>query len=347
MTMKDDFIDEARKCPQCGIVTYCERCPICGTKLPRTAKKILRFRNKTAGEDEDVLQQTNRITGTSQTKAQKPSHPYEEDQDTNPKESFEAGNGRTRSSLHKNAYLREKRRNKNILILVVFFMLLAVMIVAITIASRVDITPTSIEINTGIEQQESQYPLYERNAMNGNDGRIQVDEYYYDAEAQAGYVNITNYGERICKGNFVLYHQDEKIGYFDNLFILPYENFELTIYTDIPAEEYEIQQYEFYDIASPAPNFDFYTYNDYGVVEVEALENIDDEQLTMLLHYLSEALSYGDEELSEVCVYLPNSYIYEAYVDSDGNIFVYYEDSDYEIIRTFEVQLQTSKGISL
>lgn len=48
----DEFFDEARRCMQCHVVTYCDRCPLCGSILPRSKS---RPRKQVAGEE--VVQQ--------------------------------------------------------------------------------------------------------------------------------------------------------------------------------------------------------------------------------------------------------------------------------------------------
>ncbi len=44
----DEFFDEARRCKQCHVVTYCDRCPLCGSILPRSKS---RRRSQVAGEE--------------------------------------------------------------------------------------------------------------------------------------------------------------------------------------------------------------------------------------------------------------------------------------------------------
>lgn len=353
MRMDEEFIDEARKCPQCGVVTYCERCPICGKKLARTARGVLRFRNKTAGDDEDVMQQTNRIIGNQHIKERpmkKNPHPYEEADHVEPEVNFHQDEGTRRNGLYKEDYLREKKGNK-IILLVAFVVLITSMagLMLSAMGQGEEEKPAPSE-TTQPWEEGTQYTLEQRSIMSGNQGDIQVDSYHFDEYTETGYVSITNYGERAFHGNFVLFENDKMVSSFDDLYILPYESFELSMYTDKPAEEYEMQNYQFYEITSKHPDFSFYTYNDFGNVEVESYDEIDDEQLEVLLNYLQEAMSYGDDDFSSLTLYLPSGNLYEAYIYSDGEATVYYENDDYEVIRSYDLKLQnstTSKGISL
>lgn len=322
--MDDEMFDEARQCPSCGVVTYCDNCPICGKKLTRTKPAILKLRRskETAGEEENMNQpvgnkdfndhMANRATNTERKESL-----FEKADHIDPKDILHHKKGRQRSSSS------PQDKNKTISIVLAIIVIIAVLCIVFGQSLYSDASSTS---NWGRVDEDFTGMIEQRTNIKGNQDEIEMSEYSYRSNQGESILSISNHGERSFQTDVYLYAGDEEIGRYISVYMLPHESFDLSIYSDGTADSYEFVNYEFYENDSTKPEFDYVTYNDYGSVDVEVEKSLSKEDLEILIIYLYQASIHSKYDVvSSLSINTPNKTSYDVYVDEELGTAEIYE----------------------
>lgn len=359
--MEDEIFDEPRRCPKCNVVTYCDSCPICGKVLPRSSKSAwkLTHRNHVAGEGEEILQPDDyeHHRGHIQQreikrKISKSSYFQKVDSFTDTfqqkEESFkgmkEEGNPNNyRYGPRKQTYNQKNPKSAAIWIVGIIAMMIGAVVIF-----------TNVEWNENTPDQTYVRLPSQIGSIQDNRGDIELYEYEYSYLNEESTVSICNVGNRAFNGELILYDKDgSEIGSYPDLYVLPYEDFEISLYTTEEASEYEFIDTIFYDIITPEPDFYFTTFNDYGSVDVNVDDIISEDQMIQLVKYLYEATSYSEYDIMAACnIYMYDDSSYIIYLDNASSKVeaeVYYYDEYGDIISTFtfDVLGSSTQGVSL
>lgn len=341
--MENEFYDEARKCPQCNIVTYCDRCPICGKLLPRSSAsaKFAKFSGHVAGEEGELLQ--------TREKGSIREH-IEVDATTQSKNLFEyAEHSEPKIKLHgahtkpTHPYFQEGEPNRNgskksVIAMVIAFSLIACVLVGVLFILRYNDTQTSTETNYS--------EIYMKEPMFLGNNEISGDYYRYDPYDDESIIEIENTGDRSLYGTLEFYNKDQLIGSVSDVLIMPNEICDLSAYTSKEATSYRFVDYEFYEISSTKPDYDFEVSNVYGSVALYTETEIGRKDLEILLPYLIEASSYDLYfELLDLEIYVNNKNTLSIYMYNDGKSAEVYELSDNgKIVDQYEITIGDSKS---
>jgi len=129
-----DYFDEPRRCSQCKVVTYCDRCPICGKLLPRTshfAWKREYFRH-VAGEEQIIQPKDHEvhrghIKEREMVRPKIQVHPYKKEQEvSNKATAFHTAHMLKTKQTYRKA---SQATNKNTRKILIIFMIVIVYIV--------------------------------------------------------------------------------------------------------------------------------------------------------------------------------------------------------------------------
>lgn len=340
--MEDEIFDEPRRCPKCDIVTYCDTCPICGRKLPRTPYAIwkMKNRNKVAGEQEELAQPGNyRIHQGHIQQRELSSNHTKLDRD----KEMEFGGQHARyahtvkQSRTSDRYPPKQGQQKAIKdgkemakkISFTFAVAILILVVLITM---------------GLSQyHEESYDMQvtQIGEIEDNYGDISVYNLNYRQSSHENILSIFNSGNRSFSADLYLYDQDHnEIGVYTDLYILPYEDFELTIYGDGAAKSYEFINTEFYDILTPEPSYSFSTFSNYGDIEIVTEKKIDENELADLIKYVYDASSFSEYDTMYFCtVEMPSGASYSVYID-ETSANVYYHDEKGNLSDPFSFTLE-------
>lgn len=298
--MENEYFDEARKCPNCNVVTYCDACPVCGRRLPRSSTiRWTRFwGGHVAGEDEDVGVLQSGHSG--KVREHIDVHEKKETRHTNHEKSYEPKVKFNRKSAEPtHPYFKDKAANRKtnntankvaITVAVIFIISIIGVVMFTAFANATKYTKdTKVEI-----KEEMTEEMIERAAIVGNDGDITVVDNEYDKSERITYLTLENNGDRSFVGEIALYNGKDLLGQYPSILLMPSERLKIEIYTTEKASSYEFTEYEFYEINSTKPDFSFEVDNAYGAVEIIADTELTREDVEILVPYLIESNKYSD-----------------------------------------------------
>lgn len=339
----EEIFDEARRCPTCDVVTYCDTCPICGKKLPRSAHVSWRLFHGigVAGEDEVMLQPSNYEIHRDHIKQReikvkplaKAAHTIHDD---HVEPDLSISSDQRPDSVFQNFKQKDDSALRVIkiasMIAIVSILILIVFVVALSDESDVELgISNESEIVKNLEEAES---------IPDNHGDIQFHGYAYDHETKENRISITNQKGRSFTGDLVLLNEDgQSAGVYENLFIYPYEDFELTLFTNDPATSYKFRNSEFYEINSTKPSFEFISYENYGAIDIEVGSVIERNDLEILVKYLYEASTHDPQgDIYSCDVYMSDHSKYDVFI-SEGVASVYLFDKNEGYVDDFDFKL--------
>lgn len=337
-----EIFDEARRCPKCDVVTYCDTCPICGKRLARSSHVTKRlFKGlHVAGEDETILQPANyeihqghiqerELSSKHDTKSRsKFSTIYKENKQTEDNMS-----DREEQSFN-NEFKNTMRNTKSKLSII------TAVIVVILVGGSLLYDMMSEEFSSG-NSGSSSYGLIEYTSILDNKGEIEVNGYTYHSSSEEHIISMTNRGDRSFEGDFILLDEDgNEISTYGYLFVYPYEEFDLTVYGDEEATAYEFKNTEFYENNSTKPDFPFTVFDDYGNMDIEVEKKINVSELEILVNYMYEAsTNYKEGALYGCDVYMPDHTSYEVFIN-ENEAYGYLINEENEIEDSFDLKLK-------
>lgn len=338
--MEDEIFDEPRRCPKCDIVTYCDTCPICGRKLPRTPYAIwkMKNRNKVAGEQEELVQPGNYKIhqGHIQQRVLSSNHPKQNKKsefgEHQPRYGHSAKQSHTANRYPPNK-TRQKTGNdgKEMAKKISFTFAVAILILVVLITMGL----------SHYHEETYDTQVTQIGEIVDNYGDISVYNLEYRQASRENTLSIFNSGNRSFSADLYLYDQDHKeIGVYTDLYVLPYEDFELTVYGDGAAKNYEFINTEFYDILTPEPSYSFSTFSNYGDIEIVTEKKIDENELADLIKYVYDASSFSEYDTMYFCtVEMPSGASYSVYIE-EANADVYYHDEKGNLSDPFSFTLE-------
>lgn len=333
--MENEIIDEARRCPTCGVVTYCDNCPICGKKLPRANPTFKKLWNKkdVAGEEDTILQPvgnkdfTDHMANRSSSYERKETL-FEKADHIDPKDilGFKKQKTREERSQRDSNQMdtnQKDNRNRNVSIILAIVVIIAVLCIVLGQAAFED---SSSDSNSYHSSEDVYGLIDERSPIKGNHGEIETTDYIYHNSDGESLLSIQNTGDRSFKTDVYLYNGEDRIGYYEEVYMLPHESFDLSIYTDGAADSYEFLNSTFYENNSTKPEFDYVSYNDYGTAHVEVEKELQKEDLEILVNFLYNASLHSERD-SIFCLYVstPRAQKYEVFIDGEQHSAQVYE----------------------
>lgn len=345
--MENEFFDEARRCASCGIVTYCDNCPICGRKLPRTNPAFMKLRRSkaVAGEEDVILQPvgnkdfTDHMANRSRNQKTKETL-FEKVDHIDPADIIKKKRNKQGEAVYPN-----DQRNKKVSIFLAMAVIAAVLCIII---GQSIFEESSSSVSDWSEAQDDFHGTIEqRTSIKGNRGEIEVSDYSFQSMNEESLLSISNTGDRSFHTDVYLYAQDEMIGSYEDVYMLPNESFDLSIYTHTIADSYEFKNYEFHEISTTKPDFEYVSYNAYGSAEVEVEKTLEKEELEILITYLYTASLYSvDDELYYLNITTPYKTIYEVYIQ-DKDAVIYETNRKGDIIDSYEIALPNTDTNSI
>lgn len=351
--MENEIFDEARRCTHCGIVTYCDNCPICGKTLPRSNSTLLKIRKSrtVAGEEDIVLQPVgnqdrNDLIANRRSSRKKRETLFEKAEHIEPRKTETYRESRERKEIN-----NSQRKNTSLAIVLSFVVLAVVLVVVLgeVIFSQKD--DLSVEWKDTTEDYYGS--IEQRSGIEGDRGEIETSDYSYLSYEGESILSIENTGERSFLTDVYLYDDKGVLGYYEQVYMLPHESFDLSIYTDRAATSFEFKNYEFYENDSTMPDFDYESYNDYGSAQVEVERLLEKEELEILVIYLYNASRHSTYDVIHyLLITTPYKNSYEVYISEDEMTATVYElDRKGDTKDSYEIKIgntnENSIGVSL
>ncbi len=348
--MELDYFDEARKCSKCQVVTYCDRCPICGKLLPRSSYAMGKRKHKLLTKGEEVVSQPKnhevhrghikeRIMEARQTQ-------------TNTVEAFHKAGNKNRQTkrnmddliglkLDNSSHRRQSRsQNAGLMIWIGF--------VAIAICIGIGISVRQYLSNDTWEETEETNEFYLEKLelfLDPVNPKAQIYE-----EIDLSHVMYAEYDDTIrayvkhkqneCRYvDMEFYAEGEKVASQYGVVLMPYENIDYDMDANGIPDTYELTDSGTCGIGVTAPDFTYQTYWGFDMMSVAIEEEVTQSDVEILVRYLYEASKYRDQDqIKTMLVYLNNGNSYSITL-ADGKATGIYSGSSYDGFHPIEISI--------
>lgn len=328
--MEIEYFDEPRQCANCRVVTYCDRCPICGKLLPRSdyrkGKRMKAY--MTAGEEMISQPQNHEIhrghikeriieSKQVQSKAVEAFHKAV-NKNKQAKSSADDLIDQTQGRQSRKKHSRPLRNGAKLALI------FAVTAVSIGIGINAFLHASD---ETGEESEEYTSSFYEDKitlSLEPIEARLaiydEVELYNamyaeYDDTIRAYIRNKRNDCRRI---DMSFYSYGDEDGAVSDVLLMPYENTDLVIDAEYIPDAYEMIDNSICEIGSTAPDFTYKTYWGNEMMSAIVDSQITQSDVEILVRYLYEASQYRDwDEVKTMLIYLNNGKNY-AFTLTDG-----------------------------
>lgn len=329
--MNDELFDEPRKCPACKVVTYCDNCPVCGRRLPRSSRAMWKMTHKqdVAGEEgitNDLKHERfeERILQKMHSGYKNTVDPMGDAKHVEPEISFDQKNTRENRKDTRDLYTLTSLGAGNAV--AKFIAIVVVILVSIGLIGYV----SSTDIRNVFDNIDTNVPV-------SNSNEIISDNIHFDRSREESTISLTNMSGKVYYGNVIFYNdEDIKIDEYEDLAIFPYESFDLQVYTDEKVASFEIDESKLQELQTEAPTFSYVTFNDYGNLTVDLEKDISQTDLEILVQHMYEAstVSYF-EVLYDVVIYVDGESYYECYIDDLTETVTVYPSDEAVFIQDF------------
>ncbi len=310
--MELEYFDEPRKCGKCQIVTYCDRCPICGELLPRSAhsvgKKMQKL--KTAGE-EGISQPKNHEVhrGHIKTRTVEPKINLKSDSFEKEKRTQERPTPRRVRVSGQPTYTRKNKGYSKGLItgIIVFVSVLIGLRILLAVAFFVSGgTDNHYESSGTCEYVEDDWyenddfsdfdiidiSMYKQNPDDAIYQDVDISNAWYERygdQEDSITLYILNNSNRIHIVNMDVFKDDNEITAYEKLAIMPKQEIYVEFESEDIPNQYRLTDAGTYEIGSTAPNFDYATYQSIYGNGASIFEEVTQEDLEILVRFLYEA----------------------------------------------------------
>lgn len=309
----DEFFDEPRRCTHCNVVTYCDRCPLCGKLLARS--KLSRFRTvageetlkqpKQSGMHHELLHKQrifdHKIKNASQSKSKQDEHC---DENVRSVPTWESD---SRQKNKKSFHLPTQLKTVIGLGIALFIFIQIIFGLILFTEQSADNTWTP----------------------GGDDLYVYGSQYLPETHEMA--LDMENSGDRCIVTDVYLYDENNQVvSQFDQLLVLPHMQLTLTLDSKDESDLYEFKNTRAYEIDSTKPDFEYTSFTLDGETNVFVEDEISTDDLEILVRYLYEASQYGMGNLMKSCdVEILDGSAYEVVIE-DGEATVTYLNEDKE-----------------
>ena len=276
--MDFEEFDEPRRCAQCHVVTYCDRCPICGRELPRTKSKR-RWRNAFGDKEEENIIQPKRtlhqVRNANQTKT------LERTADV---------------TSYTNDHNKSTKSGKRSKVVGVSVFCIVTMSILLTLGYFI----TEAEKNAPVHS----LPLV---AMESTNSPIELESAQYERATESITFDLYNISQTGSYSvNLYFYKGNQVVSTLNNILVLPDNIVDIQIKMETEPDAYILYSNEIHENLDESEEF-FYTnlYWDDGIIRIILYEETTPQKVEKLIrYYYNKMISPKYEDWNELVIFL-------------------------------------------